>query len=142
MIFASNALFGRIPAASVATATLLAAAVQGLAKFVAPFWQLYVVMLVAWSIGGMGHGIKNTGFRTLIHQRVDAAQHGRAFAAFNGLRNTAELAALAGGAGLVTTIGGRGTLWVAGGISAAAALVGVFALAMRAQPDAAAANAS
>ena len=142
MIFASNLLFGRIPAAAVATATLIAAAVQGLAKFVAPFWQLYVVMLVAWSVGGMGHGIKNTGFRTLIHQRVDAAQHGRAFAAFNGLRNTAELAALAGGAGLVTTIGGRGTLWVAGGISAAAALVGVFALATRAQPDAAAANAS
>ena len=99
MIVASNMLFGRIPAAAVATATLIGAAVQGLAKFVAPFWQLYVVMLVAWAIGGMGHGIKNTGFRTLIHQRVDAAQHGRAFAAFNGLRNTAELAALAGGAG-------------------------------------------
>ena len=115
MIVASNTLFGRIPTAAVASATLIAAAVQGLAKFVAPFWQLYVVMLVAWAIGGMGHGIKNTGFRTLIHQRVDAAQHGRAFAAFNGLRNTAELAALAGGAVLVTTIGGRGTLWVAGG---------------------------
>jgi hypothetical protein len=143
MIFASNVLFGRIPAAAVASATLLAAAVQGLAKFVAPFWELYVVMLVAWVIGGMGHGIKNTGFRTLIHQRVDAAQHGRAFAAFNGLRNTAELAALGGGAGLVTTIGGRGTLWVAGGVSAAAALVGVVALATaRGQPDAAAANAS
>jgi hypothetical protein len=90
MIAASNLLFGRIPAAAVATATLIGAAVQGLAKFVAPFWQLYVVMLVAWAIGGMGHGIKNTGFRTLIHLRVDAAHHGRAFAAFNGLRNTAE----------------------------------------------------
>ena len=143
MIFASNMLFGRIPAAAVATATLLAASLQGLVKFAAPFWPLYAVMLVAWLIGGMGHGIKNTGFRTLIHQRVDAAQHGRAFAAFNGLRNTAELAALAGGAGLVQTIGGRGTLWVAGGVSAATALAGVFALnAGRAQPDAAAANAS
>jgi len=143
MIFASNLLFSRVPLAVVASATLLGAAVQGLAKFAAPFWQLYVVMLVAWAIGGMGHGIKNTGFRTLIHQRVDAAQHGRAFAAFNGLRNTAELAALAGGAGLVTTIGGRGTLWVAGGVSAAAALAGLLALsATRAQPDAAAANAS
>jgi MFS family permease len=142
MIFASNFLFSRVPLAAVASATLIGAAVQGLAKFVAPFWQLYVVMLVAWAIGGMGHGIKNTGFRTLIHQRVDAAQHGRAFAAFNGLRNTAELAALAGGAGLVTTIGGRGTLWVAGSVSAAAALAGLFAVAAtRAQPDAAA-NAS
>jgi sugar phosphate permease len=144
MIVASNTLFGRIPAAAVATATLIGATVQGLAKFAAPFWQLYAVMLVAWTIGGMGHGIKNTGFRTLIHQRVDATQHGRAFAAFNGLRNTAELAALAGGAVLVSTIGGRGTLWVAGGVSAAAAVVGIFALsATRGQPDAAAAaNAS
>jgi MFS family permease len=143
MIAASNLLFARVPAAFVATATLVGAAVQGLAKFAAPFWQLYVVMLVAWVIGGMGHGIKNTGFRTLIHQRVGAAHHGRAFAAFNGLRNTAELAALAGGGVLVSTIGGRGTLWVAGGVSAAAALVGVVALAgARGQPDAAAANAS
>ena len=143
MIAASNLLFGRIPAAAVAAATLVGAAVQGLAKFIAPFWQLYVVMLVAWSIGGMGHGIKNTGFRTLIHLRVDAAHHGRAFAAFNGLRNTAELAALAGGAVLVSTIGGRGTLWVAGGTSAVAALVGVFALAAtRDQPDTASVNAS
>jgi len=143
MIAASNLLFGRIPATAVATATLIGAAVQGLAKFAAPFWQLYVVMLVAWSIGGMGHGIKNTGFRTLIHLRVDAAHHGRGFAAFNGLRNTAELAALAGGAVLVSTIGGRGTLWVAGGVSAVAALVGVFALAAtRDQPDTATVNAS
>jgi MFS family permease len=143
MIVASNTLFARIPAGAVAAATLVGAAVQGLAKFVAPFWQLYVVMLVAWSIGGMGHGIKNTGYRTLIHHRVDAAQHGRAFAAYNGLRNTAELAALAGGAVLVSTIGGRGTLWVAGGVSAAAAIVGVVALGSRRdQPETAAANAS
>jgi MFS family permease len=143
MIAASNLLFARIPPAAIAAATLIGAAVQGLAKFAAPFWQLYAVMLVAWAIGGMGHGVKNAGFRTLIHQRVDATQHGRAFAAFNGLRNTAELAALGGGAVLVSTIGGRGTLWVAGGISAAAALAGVAALAARRdQPDAAAVNAS
>ena len=41
------------------------------------------------TVGGMGHGVKNTLFRTLIHQSVEPAQHGRAFAAFNGLRNTA-----------------------------------------------------
>ena len=140
MIVASNLVPGRIPAAAVASATLIGAAVQGLAKFAAPFWQVYAVMVVAWTIGGMGHGVKNTGFRTLIHQRVDASQHGRAFAAFNGLRNTAELAALAGGAVLVSILGGRGTLWIAGGVSALAAVGGVIALASRRdQPDAAAA---
>jgi MFS family permease len=142
MIVASNTLPQRIPVAALGTVTLGGACVQGLAKFVAPFWQLYVVMLVFWAIGGMGHGLKNTGFRTLIHERVDASHHGRAFAAFNGLRNGAELAALAGGAVLVNTVGGRGTLWLAGGISAAAALAGIVALQSRSSQRAAAANAS
>ena len=143
MVAASNLVAARIPPAAIATATLLGAAVQGLAKFAAPFWELYAVMLVAWAVGGMGHGIKNTGFRTLIHHRVEPDRHGRAFAAFNGLRNGAELAALGGGALLVSTVGGRGTLWIAGGVSAVAALGGVVALgSLRDQPEAAAANAS
>jgi len=138
MIVASNTLPQRIPVGMIASVTLLAAAVQGLAKFAAPFWQLYAVMLVCWTIGGAGHGVKNTGFRTLIHQRVDADSHGRAFAAFNGLRNTAELVALAGGAVLVSTLGGRGTLWIAGGVSALAALAGLVTLPSADQPATAA----
>ena len=144
MILASTLLAPRVAPAAVATATLLGATVQGLAKFVTPFWQIYAVMLVAYAIGGAGHGVKNTGFRTLIHQRVAPGAHGRAFAAFNGVRNTAELVALAGGAALVATVGGRGTLWIAGGISAFAAGIGLLALsARRDQPEAeAAANVS
>ena len=142
MIAASTMLAPRVAAAAIATVTLAGAVVQGLAKFAAPFWQLYAVMLVAWLIGGIGHGVKNTGFRTLIHQRVASHAHGRAFAAFNGLRNTAELAALAGGAALVAAVGGRGTLWIAGGISAVAALAGVVALSAARDQPAAAANVS
>jgi hypothetical protein len=128
MIVASNTLPQRIAARSVAIVTLLAAALQGLAKFTAPFWRVFPFMIVCWVIGGAGHGLKNTGFRTLIHERVAADHHGRAFAAFNGLRNTAELVALAGGGVLVTTLGARGTLWIAGGVSALAGLVGVLTL--------------
>ncbi len=131
MIAASNAIPHRIPISAVAIATLLAAALQGFAKFIAPFWTVFWFMVVWWLIGGMGHGVKNTGFRTLIHQRVPPEQHGRAFAAFNGLRNTAELVALAAGGALVTTVGARGTLWIAGGVSAVAALAGVVALSRR-----------
>jgi len=142
MFAASNLLPQRIPVAAIGVATLLAAAVQGGGKFLAPFWLSYPFMLACWTVGGMGHGVKNVGFRTLIHLRVAPAQHGRAFAAFNGLRNTAELLALAAGGVLVTTLGARGTLWIAGGVSACAALAGAAALAGRAQPDAARANAS
>jgi MFS family permease len=128
MVVAANTIPQRIPLAAVATVTLLAAAVQGAGKFIAPFWLVYPFMLACWAIGGAGHGVKNTGFRTLIHERVDASHHGRAFAAYNGLRNTAELVALAGGGILVATLGARGTLWIAGGVSALAALVGALLL--------------
>jgi MFS family permease len=129
MIVAANTLPQRIPLEAIAVVTLVAAAVQGLAKFAAPFWLVFPFMLACYVIGGAGHGVKNVGFRTLIHQRVSPDQHGRAFAAYNGLRNTAELVALAGGGVLVATIGGRGTLWIAGGVSALAGLVGVTILA-------------
>jgi predicted MFS family arabinose efflux permease len=129
MIVAANTLPQRIPLAAIAVVTLVAAAVQGLAKFAVPFWLVFPFMLACYVIGGAGHGVKNVGFRTLIHQRVSPDQHGRAFAAYNGLRNTAELVAVAGGGVLVATIGGRGTLWIAGGVSALAGLVGVTILA-------------
>jgi MFS family permease len=136
MIVAANTLPQRIPLEAIALVTLLAAAVQGLAKFVAPFWLAFPFMLACYVVGGAGHGVKNVGFRTLIHERVSSDQHGRAFAAYNGLRNTAELVALAGGGVLVATIGGRGTLWIAGGVSALAGLIGVTILATsRADPQ-------
>ena len=51
--------------------------------------------------------------------------HGRAFAAYNGIRNTAELGAFAAGGVLVAAIGARGTLAFAGGLSALAGAVGL-----------------
>jgi MFS family permease len=129
MVVASNTLPHRIPMEAIALVTLVAAAVQGLAKLAAPFWLVFPFLLACYLVGGAGHGVKNVGFRTLIHQRVSADQHGRAFAAYNGLRNTAELVALAGGGVLVATLGGRATLWIAGGVSALAGLVGVTILA-------------
>ena len=135
LVVAANLIPSRIPLASIATATLLAAAVQGAAKFVAPFWLSYSFMLACWTVGGMGHGVKNVGFRTLIHDRIAPEEHGRVFAAFNGLRNGAELLALACGGLLVTTLGARGTLWLAGGLSACVALAGVGLLAGSARTE-------
>ena len=44
-------------------------------------------------------------FRSLIHVRVPDELHGRAFAAYNGIRNAAELGAFAAGGVLVAAIG-------------------------------------
>ena len=81
-------------------------------------------MLVCYLVGGMAHGVKNTLFRTLLHQNIDPARHGQAFAAYNGLRNGAELVALAAGGGLTALVGGAGTLWIAGGAAGLAGLAG------------------
>jgi MFS family permease len=142
MVLASNTIPQRVPVHAIATVTLLAAAVQGIGKFLPPFWLVFPFMLCCYFVGGAGHGVKNAGFRTLIHQSVEPSRHGRAFAAYNGLRNTAELVALAGGGVLVSTLGARGTLWVAGGVSALAGIAGAFLLAPAQAAAAARANAS
>ena len=74
------------------------------------------------------HGLKNVSSRTLIHTRIAPERHGRAFAAWNGVRNAAELGALAIGGLVVGLIGPRPTLWLAGGLSALAGLAGLAVL--------------
>jgi Na+/melibiose symporter-like transporter len=121
----------RIPAASLALAAFAAVAVQGLGKAVPPAWLVYWFMLAWYAVAGTAHGVKNVAFRTLIHLRVPPRAHGRAFAAYNGIRNSAELGALAFGGVLVATLGPRATLVVAGGVAALAGVAGLLVLARR-----------
>jgi MFS family permease len=113
---------------ALAVAAFAAVAVQGAGKALASLWLVFGFMLVCYFVGGVGHGVKNVMFRTLIHERVPPRLHGRAFAAYNGIRNGAELGALAAGGILVATLGARWTLLVAGGVSALAGLLGLAAL--------------
>jgi hypothetical protein len=140
LIFASLAIAPRVPGAAVALFALVAATVQGLSKFAAPFWMVLGFMVACYLVGGMAHGVKNTLFRTLIHEHVEPARHGQAFAAYNGLRNGAELVALAAGGALTAALGGSATLQIAGGAAAAAGLAGVILLGAG-RPQAAAARA-
>jgi Na+/melibiose symporter-like transporter len=118
----------RVAAAAVAAVGLVAATVQGAALALPAIWLSFAFLLLCGLLGGLGHGVKNVMFRSLIHVRVPDHLHGRAFAAYNGIRNTAELGAFAAGGLLVATIGARGTLAYAGGLSALAGLIGILAL--------------
>jgi MFS family permease len=142
MIGASLWVAPRVPAHAVALMGLIAASGQGFSKFLAPFWMVFPFMCVCYAFGGLCHGVKNTLFRTLIHQRVEPARHGQAFAAYNGLRNGAELIALAAGGVLVAAIGGAGTLWLAGGAAGVVGLAGAVALSTRGVRQTAAARAN
>jgi hypothetical protein len=128
MLVGANVVARRVALGSLAAATLVGVTVQGLGKFVAPFWLVFGFMIAAYFVGGVGHGLKNVSSRTLIHTRIAPERHGRAFAAWNGVRNAAELGALAVGGLVVGLIGPRPTLWLAGGLSALAGLAGLAVL--------------
>jgi Na+/melibiose symporter-like transporter len=118
----------RVAAGAVAATGLAAVAVQGSALALPALWLSFAFFLACSFMGGLAHGLKNVMFRSLIHVRVPNHLHGRAFAAYNGIRNSAELGAFAAGGFLVVAIGARGTLAYAGGLSALAGLVGLLAL--------------
>lgn len=128
MVLGALVLSKRAPAGLLVVVAFAAVALQGLGKALTPLWLVFGFMLVCYFGGGVGHGLKNVMFRTLIHERVPAERHGRVFAAYNGIRNAAELGALAVGGVLVAAVGARGTLWIAGGLSALAGLVGLALL--------------
>jgi predicted MFS family arabinose efflux permease len=118
----------RIAAGAVAAVGLAAVAVQGAGLALPTLWLVYGFFLATGFVGGLGHGLKNVMFRSLIHVRVPGNLHGRAFAAYNGIRNAAELGAFAAGGLLVTAIGPTGTVAYAGGLSALTGLIGLLVL--------------
>ncbi len=121
----------RVAAYALATVGLAAATVQGLALALPALWLSFAFFLACSFMGGVGHGLKNVMFRSLIHLQVPGHLHGRAFAAYNGIRNSAELGAFAAGGVLVAAIGARGTLAFAGGLSALAGAIGLLTLLRR-----------
>jgi Major Facilitator Superfamily len=131
MALGAMLLSRRVAAAAVGAVGLAAAAIQGAALALPALWLSFAFFLACSLLGGLAHGLKNVMFRSLIHVRVPGQLHGRAFAAYNGIRNTAELGAFAAGGVLVAAIGARGTLAYAGGLSALAGAIGLLALARR-----------
>jgi hypothetical protein len=127
MVLGALVVARRVPVGALAPAVLVAVAVQGAGLGLPTAWLAVGFAGAMWLVGGVGHGVKNVLARTLIAQSVPAAVHGRAFAAYNGLRNGAELVALAGGGLLVATLGARATLALAGAMPVLAVLAGLIA---------------
>ena len=118
----------RVAAGAVAATGLAAVAVQGAGLAFPALWLSFGFFLACSFVGGLAHGVKNVMFRSLIHARVPERLHGRVFAAYNGIRNSAELGAFAAGGLLVALIGPTATLAYAGGLSAVAGLAGLVVL--------------
>jgi MFS family permease len=125
MVAGSLLVARRVPRSKLALGALVAIAVQSIGLGLPTLWLVIPFGAVLWFAGGTGHGTKNVLVRTLIQEQVPPRLHGRAFAAYNGLRNGAELVALALGGVFVAVIGARATLALAGGIPLLTAWIGL-----------------
>ena len=114
MVCGASALARRVPARLVAVAALVAVAVQGAGMAVQTTWAILPVAFAGYLVGGLAHGVKNVLLNALLSARVPVAVQGRAFAAYNAARNTAELAAVGAGGVLVSALGPRAALALAG----------------------------
>ena len=130
---AAGALFvsSRIGATSLASMAMVMIIVQGAGLSVQTIVLSLPLAVACYLVGGIGHGTKNVLVRTLIHERTPADAHGRSGAAYNALRNGAELGALALGAFLVEASGARGTLAIQGGAPVLVAVAGLAILTLR-----------
>lgn len=128
MVFGASALAQRVSARLIASAALVTLAAQGWGMAVQATWAILPVAFAGYLLGGVGHGAKNVLLRVLITARVPDAVQGRAFAAYNAARNIAELGAVGAGGLLVSALGPRAALVLAGlgpVLAAAAGLAGL-----------------
>ncbi|HEY3726438.1 MAG TPA: MFS transporter [Solirubrobacteraceae bacterium] len=114
MAAGSAGLAHRVGRAHLAAGGLAAVVLQGLGIAGGALATVVWIALIGFSLGGVAHGVKNVLLRTLIHERAPEALRGRAFAAYNGARNGAELGALVLGGIVVGALGPRLALLVAG----------------------------
>jgi len=122
MAIGAIGLANRIPARAMVGAALALIALQGAGLLAPTIWLSIPFALSIYVIGGVAHGAKNTLIRTLIHEGVPAAFHGRAAAAYNALRNGAELLALGTGGIMVSDLGARTTMSISGALPMTVAL--------------------
>jgi Na+/melibiose symporter-like transporter len=114
MVVGATAVARRVSRGNLAAGGLAALALQGAGMAAGASWALLAVVMAGFFAGGVGHGVKNVLVRTLIGRRAPERVHGRAFAAYNAARNTAELGALGLGGVLVAAIGAQPALLIAG----------------------------
>jgi Na+/melibiose symporter-like transporter len=128
MVVGATVLVARLPERHAAALALVALAVQGVGMAAQTAWAILPAALAGYAVGGLGHGVKNTLLRLVIHRRVPSALHGRAYAAYNAARNTAELVALGAGGLVVAALGPRPALLIAGLSPVALAAAGLAVL--------------
>jgi MFS family permease len=99
---------------SLAPVVLVGSVVGGIAVVVAAASAMYPVAVTMFFVGGMANGLELVAMRSLLHHRVPDRLRGRAFAAYYGMVQAAQIVALGASGGLVEAAGARMTMLFAG----------------------------
>jgi predicted MFS family arabinose efflux permease len=125
MVAGASLLARRVGPAAAPAVVLGAVLLMGAAiavTSVAPMLALAIVFLAA---GGVGNGLSNFAMRVLLQSRVPDELRGRVYSAYQGIVTVSDFVALAAGGVLVSLIGPRQTLAVAGVGCIVAVLLGL-----------------
>ena len=126
MVIGSTAAGRILRPAHLAPAVVLLPMVGGGAVALAAASAIYPLAVTMFLVGGFANGVELVGMRSLLHRRVPDRLRGRAFAAYYGMVQAAQIVALGASGGLVELAGPRMTMVFAGLGTAAVGVVGTF----------------
>ena len=120
----STGRWGR--ASALTPVVLVGAVVGGAAVTTAAASATFIVAVAMFFIGGVANGVELVAMRSLLHHRVPDRLRGRAFAAYYGMVQAAQIIALGASGGLVEALGARMTMLYAGIGTAAVGILGAL----------------
>ena len=118
-----------------APAVPLLAVAGGSAVALAAWAGFLPIALAMFLVGGFSNGVQLVAMRSLLHQRVPDRLRGRAFAAYYGMIQAAQIVALGASGGLVELAGTRLTMMLAGGGTALVGIIGILLYARVPAPE-------
>jgi MFS family permease len=86
----------------------------GSAVTAAAWIAMFPIAVAMFFAGGVANGLELVAIRSLLHHRVPDRLRGRAFAAYYGMIQAAQIVALGASGGLVELVGARNTMVFAG----------------------------
>ena len=124
MVIGSTAAGRFLRPSRLATAVVVLPIVGGGAVVLAAAAAIYPLAVAMFLVGGFANGVELVGMRSLLHQRVPDRLRGRAFAAYYGVVQAAQILAMGASGGLVELAGPRMTMVLAGMGTAVVGLIG------------------
>jgi MFS family permease len=125
LVIGASVIARRLPTNRLVPAMMMGGVVAGVAVASAAAVPVMILAIVMFVVGGIANGVVTVPMRSVIVHRVADRSRGRVFAAYGGVANGVQIAAMAIAGGLVVALGGRTALLIGGVGTAVAGLAGL-----------------